>query len=261
MSTPDVMRIGAAGLEWLRLWRTGRLIVLLVVFALFGLLGPLTAAYLPEILGAATQAEGVVVELPEPVPADGLVQYVGNVSQLGLLAVVVVAAMALAVDAKPGLATFYRTRQPVAWRLVLPRWVASTLAVVAAWTLGLLAAWYETVLLIGDVAPQAIAIGWLLWALYLAFAVAVVALAAGLARSTIAVSAMSLAFLLGLALVGLIPPIAEWLPSRLVGAPASLAAESTSAGDYTSAALVTAVATAGALVGAAWLLARRERSA
>ena len=52
-------------LEWLRLWRTYRLLVLVVVFAFFGLLGPLTAAYLPEIISLASQSEdlGAAIDL------------------------------------------------------------------------------------------------------------------------------------------------------------------------------------------------------
>ena len=55
-------------LEWLRLVRTHRLLVLLGVYLFFGLTGPLTARYLPQIL-AALGTEGIRVEFPAPVPA------------------------------------------------------------------------------------------------------------------------------------------------------------------------------------------------
>lgn len=245
-------------LEWLRLWRTARLLVLVLVFAFVGLLGPLTAAYLPELIDLAGQTEGVVIEVPDPVPADGIAQYIANVSQLGLIAVAAVAALALAVDARPGLAAFYRTRQPAASARILPRWLATWVASSVAWTVGLLAAAYETVLLIGPLPVAGVVVGWGLWVLYLAFAVAVVALAAALLRSTVAVTVLSVGLLLGVALVGLVPQVEAWLPSALVSAPTALVAETAEPGDYLRAALVASGATVAALAGAVALADRRE---
>lgn len=256
MSRPAGMSI--ARLEWLRLWRTSRLLVLVLVFAFFGLLGPLTAAYLPEIVGLAGQTEGIVVEVPEPRPEDGIAQFIGNISQLGLIAVAAIGALALAVDARPGLAAFYRTRQPGAHAWILPRWAATTTAAALAWTVGLLAAVYETVVIIGPLPLDGMLVGWALWVLYLAFAVAVVALAAGLVRSTVAVTAVSVGLLLGIALIGLVPPLEPWLPSTLVGSPSALAAGVAVPSDYGRAALVAVVATAGALAAAMALVRRRE---
>ena len=247
-------------LEWLRLWRTYRLTILVVVFAFFGLLGPLTAAYLPEIVSLASQSDdlGAAIEFPDPVPSDGIAQYVGNISQIGLIAVAAIAALALAVDARPGLAAFYRTRQPAARSWIVPRWLATSLAAGVAWTIGLVAAVYETVLLIGPLPIGGMVVGWATWVLYLAFAVAVAALAAGVVRSTVAVTAVTVGLLIGMALVGLIPPVGEWLPSHLVGAPAALAAGASEGSEYIRAAVVTVVATAAALVGASALVRRRE---
>lgn len=249
-----------ARLEWLRLWRTYRLLVLVVVFAFFGLLGPLTAAYLPEIISLASQSEdlGAAIELPDAVPADGISQYIGNISQLGLIAVAAVAALALAVDSRPGLAAFYRSRQPAARSWILPRWAATSLAAAAAWTVGLLAAVYETVVLIGPLPVAGMIVGWAAWVLYLAFAVAVVAVSAGLVRSTVAVTVVAVGLLVVLALVGLIPQVGEWLPSYLVGAPVAMAEESAEASDFARAAAVSIVATGVLLLAAARLVRRRE---
>jgi len=247
-------------LEWLRLWRTYRLLVLVVVFAFFGLLGPLTAAYLPEIISLASQSEdlGAAIELPDPVPVDGIAQFIGNISQLGLIAVAAAAALALAVDARPGLAAFYRTRQPAARSWILPRWAATSLAAGAAWTVGLLAAVYETVVLIGPLPAGGMVVGWAAWVLYLAFAVAVVAVAAGVVRSTVAVTVVSVGLLIVLAIVGLIPQVGDWLPSHLVGAPAALAEQAAEATDYLGSAAVTVAATAALLWLATVLVRRRE---
>ena len=80
-------------LEWLRLVRTRRLVALLSVYAFFGLVGPLSARYLAEII-RAVGTNGVQVQFPTPTPADGIAQFVSNASQIGLLVVVLIAASA-----------------------------------------------------------------------------------------------------------------------------------------------------------------------
>ena len=96
-------------LEWLRLTRTRRLLVLLCAYAFFGLTGPLTARYLPQILDRLGTS-GMQIEFPPPKPADGIAQFVSNASQICLLIVVMVAASALAFDARTEMAVFLRTR-------------------------------------------------------------------------------------------------------------------------------------------------------
>ena len=158
-------------LEWLRLTRTRRLVALLGVYAFFGLTGPLTARYLEDILGAVDTG-GVRVELPDPRPADGIAQYVGNISQVGLIVVVLIAASAFAVDARREMAVFLRTRISGVRDVIVPAYVVTTGAAVAALLLGSLAAWYETGVLLGPPPVARMLTGIGLGALFLAIAVA-----------------------------------------------------------------------------------------
>lgn len=244
-------------LEWLRLWRTYRLLALVVVFLLFGFAGPLIAAYLADLLESAAAADGFQVVVPDPVPADGIAQYVSNAGQIGLLVLVVVAAMALATDAHPGQAAFYRTRVPSAARRLLPRVVATTAAALVSWTLGTVAAVYETWLLIGPLDLGAVVGGWALWTAYLAFAVAAVALAGAVVRSVAAAAGLGLGFMLLMPLLGLVPVLEGRLPSALVGAPEELARGTAQLGDYAVPVAVTMAATV-ALLGAAVRLGDRR---
>jgi ABC-2 type transport system permease protein len=137
-------------LEWLRLIRTKRWIALVGVFVFFGLLGPLTARYLGEIIDfAGGELEGATIEFPPPVPADGMTQFVSNAMQIGTLVAVIVAAGALAFDAIPEMGVFLRTRVESVREILVPRVVVTTGAVLAAFLVGALTAWYETWALIG----------------------------------------------------------------------------------------------------------------
>jgi ABC-2 type transport system permease protein len=242
-------------LEILRLVRTRRLLALVGVYLFFGLTGPLLARYMDRIL--ANVGGDVQITVPPPTPAAGIAQFSSNAQQIGLLVVLVVAAGALAFDAKPEIATFFRTRVTSVRRLLVPRYTVATAAAGGAFVIGVLAAWYQTVVLIGAPPVAGILAGAVYGVLYLAFAVAVVALATAIARTTLTAVALSIGVLLALPLLGLFPSVGAWLPSHLVGALDALAAGGDS-GDYLRAAAVSVAGTAGLLALTTRRLQRRE---
>lgn len=246
-------------LEWLRLVRTRRLVAVVGVFAFFGLLGPVTARYLADILGAfGAGIEGATIELPPPTPADGFGQYVSNANQLGVLVVVIVAAGALVVDAVPEMGVFLRTRVQRSWRLLAPRLAVTTAVVAVGWTVGVALAWYETWALIGAPRAAGVVVGCLLGSAFLAFVVAVVAVVATRARSVLGTVLVSIVVLAVLPIVGVVDAIGRWLPTRLAGALPDLAGGAAAAGDFAGALVVTALLTAALVAGAIALADRRE---
>jgi ABC-2 type transport system permease protein len=242
-------------LEWLRLVRTRRLLAIVGVFVFLGLSGPLTARYIGALL-ETFGTEGVRVEFPEPAPADGVIQFVGDSTQLGLLVVVLVAASALAFDARREMAIFLRTRVRGVGAIIGPAYTVSTGAAVGGLLLGTLAAWYESTVLLGRLPVARLAVGFAYTAVFLAFAVAVVAAVASLVRGVLATAGASLAVLLALALVDGVTATG-WLPTDLAGAMAGLVQDADPA-DYLGAGVVTVGLTGALLTVAVTLGARRE---
>lgn len=226
-------------LEMLRMVRTHRWAIVVAVYVLFGVLGPVSARYLNEIVG--NFAGDIEIVLPDPSPADGVTQFVSNTTQLGLLAVVIVAASALAIDARTEVAAFLRTRVDHAAVLLWPRYVVAALTAVLALVAGTGVAWALTAGMLGRLEAGAMVVGTALGALYLAFAVAVVAAAGAIARGVLPTVFAALAVLILLPIVGVLPAVEPWLPSRLVTAVVALA-EGAPASDYLRAAGVTVVA-------------------
>ena len=242
-------------LEWLRLTRTPRAIALAGVYLFFGLLGPVTAKYLQDIVNRVQS--GVQVIVAQPAPKDGIANYISQISKTGLVIVVVIAASAFTFDARRGLSTFLRTRASSMWQLIAPRFAASAAAAVAAYTLGTLAAWYETALLLGQPPAWAMLAGLLCGSVYLVFAVSVATAAASVARGTLAAVGVTLAVLLGLPLLGLAGPLHTWLPSTLLTAPVALLTHA-NLGDYLPALATAAAGSALLLALATSRLAHRE---
>ena len=221
MTTAAAARpMGLWRLEWLRLIRTPRALSLGVVYLAIGLIEPVATRYASTLL--AHVGSGAEVSLPKPTPPEALSSYVSEATLIGLIVLVSVAASAYGFDARPGIASFFRTRVPSMWQLVAPRFTAYAAAGAVAYLIGTLAAWYETRLLIGSLPVGGLLSGLLCGAVYLAFAVAVTAFAASLTKTTVASVGITLGILLALPLLADVHVISNWVPSALIGAPADL---------------------------------------
>lgn len=251
-----VRRMNLWRLEWLRLVRTPRAISLAILFIAVGLVEPVATKYQATIL--AHVGKGVHIIAPPPTAADSLNAYVSEVTLVGLILVVVLAAGALTFDSSPGLAVFLRTRVSGCWQLIAPRFAVYAAAAAVAYLLGTIAAWYETALLLGHLPAAQVLAGVACGAVYLTFAVAVTALAASMVRSTIATAGIAFIFLLALPVLASIRVLARWLPSALVNAPVSLVDGTHQLGYYWPPVLTAALACGAALAAATRRLSTRE---
>jgi hypothetical protein len=101
---------------------------------------------------------------------------------------------------------------------VLPPYAVATLTSVVALVVGTAVAAVLTGALLGGLDARALVLGTLLGALYLAFAVAVVAAVAGVVRSQVGTVFASLGVLLVLPMLAMIDVLRPWLPSELLTA-------------------------------------------
>lgn len=235
--------------ECLRLSRTGRLLVLIGTFVFFGIIGPVVTQYMAEILAYGASAR-IRIDIPPATPADAIISYTDNAVMFGMIAAVIITALACAIDAKPALAVYYRSRARFV-HLLLPRVLVIAAAVVVAHACGLLAAWAETVALIGG--PDGLGLLQILalQSLYLVFAVCVTALAATFVRGALGTVGIALIVLLFAPILQNVPAIARWTPSTLTAAPPALIGQGGVA-DYPPAIAVTLALSAG-LIGLALL--------
>jgi hypothetical protein len=141
---------------------------------------------------------------------------------------------------------------------VVPKVVVMAVASAASFALGAATAWIATTVLIDAVPATAMLAGTLYWALYLLFAVSMVALAAGVSRSVVGAAGLTAVALLVLPIVAqVVPAVRPWVPSALVGSLVELV-DGAPAADFVRAAVVALACSAAALWGSVRLLARRE---
>lgn len=68
--------------------KTYKLLIMLVVFAVFGITNPLVAKLMPEIL-AGLMTDGITITMPEATAYDAWMQFFKNATQMGLVIVVI----------------------------------------------------------------------------------------------------------------------------------------------------------------------------
>ncbi len=77
------------GKEFLEAVRSYKLFIMLIVFAAFGMMNPLVAKLTPDLMAAFLPA-GMTLDLPAPSALDSWTQFFKNISQIGLIIMVVV---------------------------------------------------------------------------------------------------------------------------------------------------------------------------
>ncbi|WTW96673.1 hypothetical protein OG216_26350 [Streptomycetaceae bacterium NBC_01309] len=255
-ATPRVRRpLGLWRLEVLRVTRTRRWLLLLLAFPLLGAAGPLVVRHLDRIL-EVLGADGA--NPPDDLGApEGMAAYVSASGQIGLFVALGIAAAALALDHRPGLAAFYRTRTRRAWDLVVPRWTVCAAAVCIANVAATAIVWAELRWLWGPVPTDRILYGALFNTLYLLMALGLVAGASAFLRRPVALFGAALVALVLSPLPRLWKPMRDWEPSVLSSAAVELL-ENGSPGEFVRPAIVAALVTLTMLGLAVWRVGRRE---
>lgn len=75
--------------EILESMRSYKLFIILVVFLLIGIMGPLTAKMMPDIM-ASFMPKGMKIVIPTPTVIDSWTQFFKNVSQMGIVILIII---------------------------------------------------------------------------------------------------------------------------------------------------------------------------
>jgi ABC-2 type transport system permease protein len=208
--------------ELLEQRRTSRLLVVLAVFAVIGIISPLTAFYLNEIIAAVGGGQ-IDITFPPPTAADAVAQLIKNAGQFGGFIAVLLTMGAVVTEKERGTAAMILTKPAtrsaflVAKVAAIGLLLAISVAVAFGLAAGYTAVLFEALPLTGVVASAAV-----LW-LSLAVFAALTFLASTVAPSAIVAGGVGLAALLATGIVGALPGLGPWMPTGLWGAAQALA--------------------------------------
>ena len=246
--------------ELLEAWRTRRLPVLALLFAVVGIMSPLTARYMNEILAAALAGQ-LPVTLPDPTAATALEQLEKNLGQLGALAAIALAMGSVAGELDRGTAALVLAQPATRPAFLLAKLCGIAIVLAVCTALATAIAWVYTAILFE---PLPVA-GWaafavLAWLALLAWA-AVTFLASTATGSTTAAAGLGFVALVAISLVAIVPALDRFLPTGLAAPAAALAAGQTNgldAGVLASSITGTLILVAACAAGAVGAFRRRE---
>ncbi|MGI6641063.1 MAG: ABC transporter permease [Limnochordia bacterium] len=129
--------------------RAHRLLIILTIFFMFGVMNPLTAKLTPDLL-AKFLPEGMIIELPVPSSLDSWAQFFKNVTQMGLIVVLLVFSGILANEITQGTLINLLTKGLSREAVITAKYAA----MLALWSMGVLVSslvtWGYTVYLFPD---------------------------------------------------------------------------------------------------------------
>lgn len=241
-------------------WRTRRLPVVAVLFLVVGIISPLTARYLNEILAAAL-GDQLPVALPDPTIATVLEQLQKNLGQLGSLAAIALAMGSVSGELDRGTAALVLAQPVGRSAFLIAKLLTICIVLGVTVLLASAVAWVYTAILFEPVAIGGWAAMTILSWLALSTWAALTFLASAVTASTMAAAGLGFVALVGVGIAALIPALDRFLPTGLAAPAINLAAGAGAAVD--GGRLATAVAgslvlMAVAMAGAVAAFRRRE---
>ena len=241
-------------------WRTRRLPVVAVLFLVVGIMSPLTARYLNEILALAL-GDQLPMVLPDPTATMAVEQLQKNLGQIGTLAAIALAMGSVSGELDRGTAAMVLA-QPAG----RPAFLAAKLLAIAAvlgiaTLLGCGVAWLYTAILFEPLPAD----GWMAMTAFSWLALVVWAsltfLASTATGSTMAAAGIGFVALVVMSLLAIAPAVDRFLPTGLTVPAIGLAAGNGPAVDgarLATAVIGSLVLIAAALAGAIAVFRRRE---
>jgi ABC-2 type transport system ATP-binding protein len=235
--------------------RTMRLVVVVAVFALLGLLSPVFARYVREIVEAVGggQFEGMI---PAPVVGDAVAQFTKNMGQFGVLIAILITMGSVATEKERGTAAFLLSKPFTRGAFV----AAKAAAIGGLLGLGVAVAgvlcWTYTTILFEPLPLAGFAGAVILVWLSLAVFAALTFLASVVTRSAVVAGGVGFGVFVAVGILSALPGIGPFMPTSLWGA-ADVLALGTVPDSLLGLVLFNVALVAGA-VGLAWLSFRRQ---
>lgn len=199
-------------------WRSYRMLVVAAVLVAMGILGPLTARYMNELMASIPGTpEGLEAVLPAPTVEFAVAELVDNLAQFGLILALLVPMAAVVGEKSAGTAALTLSKPVSRGAFLLAKLLALLTTFAVGLSLSVAAGYAYTGMLFRwlPIGGFAVLAGMLL--LYLLFYASLTLLASTLMRSQLAAAGLAFGLALLLGIVGTIPALGAYLPSALLG--------------------------------------------
>lgn len=181
--------------ELVEIRRTWRIWVIPGMLVFFGVTSPIIAALTPALVRSmAASQPGVVIQIPPPTALDAYGQFLKNLNQFVLIAVIIAGAGIISGERSSGTAVLALTKPLSRGAFVLAKIVSQITLLVAATAFGAVACLALTAVVFGVAHPARVATAMALWLLYASLLVVVMTLFSAGFRSRGAAAGAGLGF-------------------------------------------------------------------
>jgi ABC-2 type transport system permease protein len=206
--------------EALEILRTWRIWVLPGIVLFFALSGPPLMKLTPQLLETlTTEQPGVIIQFPDPTYKEVYLDWISNLAQIVLFAVIIIFGGMISREKKSGTATLVLTK-PISRRaFVLAKFTSSLALLTLATVVGTFALWGMTLAVFGEAPGAELWAATALWGVTAVLFLGVMTLLSSWLDSGGAAAGLGIAVFVALSLLGLWGPAVDYTPAGLIGGP------------------------------------------
>ena len=204
--------------------RTWRIWVLPGILLFFALTGPVLARYTPELVGALAgdQLKGLV--MPTPTYLDAYAQWVKNLSQIALFALIIIYGSIISSERKSGTAVLVLTKPVSRTAFVVAKAAVHSAFLAILVVAGTLLTWGLTAAVFGQAPGSALWSSALVWLVFGVLFIALMTLLSVLISSAAGAAGAGLGTYALVSIAAIWKPLGTYSPAALATVPSSLAA-------------------------------------
>ncbi|HOZ30670.1 MAG TPA: ABC transporter permease subunit [Bacteroidales bacterium] len=197
-------------------FRSRKLIVVIVVFFIFGLLSPITAMFMPDIISSVSESQNIKIEVPPPTWTDAVVQYIKNMTQIITFVLIIVYMGIVAREKENGILVFLLVKPVKRTAIILSKYISVLLVATTAILVSFVVSAFYTILFFDGFVIQ----DFLLQNLFILFNIIstlfIVVLFSSVFKSQIVAGILSFVAYLLISLTSQLDRVSEYLPSGLI---------------------------------------------
>jgi ABC-2 type transport system permease protein len=237
--------------------RTNRLLVVVAIFAVLGIISPVTAKYTPELLKSlGSGGSGVTIIVSTPTVKDAITQFIKNVAGTGIFVAILLPMGLVAREKERGTAAFVLTKPLTRPAFLTAKLVALGLTLTVGVAVGALATYWYTALLFAPISVPGFLAASLLVLLSLLVYASFTFLGSTLLNAQLPAVAIGLAGWIIVSILSVFPSIEKFTPAGLLDPASQLALGLTPQHLWIS--IAASGATLVAMLLIAWLVFRRQ---
>lgn len=237
--------------------RNYKAIILIAVFVIFGIMNPLFAKLMPELL-SSLGGDGFAIQVPDPTALDSWTQFFKNVSQMGFLVLLILYSGIISSEISKGTLINMLTKGLSRTTVILAKYSMLILTWTLSYALCLLVTWGYTVYLFPDNNADNLVFAVVILWLFGVLLISIQTLAAASTKSNYACLLATGAAIVVMFVVSIVPAAHNYNPLSLATDSSALMASALNPSDLISAIVISVALSLACLVAAILVFRKRQ---